>query len=612
MKQAVNIFVSCKKPCILPQSEIFIPIQTGAAKAKTHYAMLQDDEGENISEKNEMYCELTAQYWVWKHVKSDYYGFCHYRRFFSFSDEKIEEDMYGTYWHDVLNESLQKKLCMSSERIQERVSQYDIIVANSSDIKSLGYTDLYSQYAQSPELHVEDLKCAISVLKEFYPQYSQSADEYMKGRFFYPCNMFIMKKDLFMEYCEWLFNILEETERRCDWTNYSIEGKRTLGHIAERLLGVFYTQKKKEKYKTAPFQWIILRYTEPITVLEPAYTENNIPIVMCFSDYFVPYASVTIQSMLENAKKQNNYDIIVLHTSVSDDNQKRLQWMVNKYNNATIRFLNIIELTSELTWKANNHISVESFYRLNIARLLPRYNKVIYLDSDLLVLRDIADIYEIDLSGLLIAATVDADHAGQCGGVIPKVKEYTEEILGLANPYDYFQAGVVIFNVEEFRKQFEDDELLEYAQEREYMYMDQDVLNAKCTGQICYLPMNWNVLTDCGSNRVNNLIRKAAPWQIYEDYMEARKNPFIIHYAGWEKPWDNPDSDFSFNFWSYARRNPFYETIIFRAYSHFDTSRGKGQSTLRMIADIAFPKGTHRRETVKKIYKFLSVRLRNI
>ena len=75
----IKILISCHKQAEHPKSEILLPIQVGAARAKARFAgMLQDDEGENISQKNPSYCELTAQYWAWKYLDADYYGFCHY------------------------------------------------------------------------------------------------------------------------------------------------------------------------------------------------------------------------------------------------------------------------------------------------------------------------------------------------------------------------------------------------------------------------------------------------------------------------------------------------------------------------------------------------------
>ena len=606
MEKDIKIFVSCHKPSKLPACELFVPIQVGSALAKTRMDMLQDDEGDNISDKNRMYCELTAQYWIWKHVEADYYGFCHYRRFFSFSDEKLKENIYGAERYDALTPALEERFGMDEESIRRKVGEADIIVATSANLKLMGFRDLYDQYAKAAELNGVDMKCAVRVLKEKYPEYADAADHYMSGRVFYPCNMFIMNKALFQEYSEWLFTILEETERRIDISDYSIEGRRTIGHISERLLGIFVEYQKKQGARTKVLQWGIMDHTDPFIYPKPAFEKNNVPIVLCCNDYYVPFTSVTLLSLLENTTPAHNYDILFLHTNIMPKNQERLLKLTKGYENVSLRFVNIIELVSQVNWIANNHITVESFYRLDIAKVLAHYDKALYLDCDMLICRDVAELYATDVSDVLLAATVDADHAGQYGGARADVKEYTEKVLKLAHPLSYFQAGVILFNLAAFRKTFAENELVEFAQKREYMYMDQDILNAKCAGRVKTIPMNWNVMTDCDNFRMNQVIRKAAPQEMYETYMEARKDPWIIHYAGGEKPWNNPLSDYAEEFWEVARRSPLYEAILRRMSENAASwyAPAPKVSFVRRLGDRLMPIGTRRRGFFRRIYRF--------
>ena len=92
----IKIFVSAHKTAVFPEGNSILPVQVGAAKAAKRFDnTLHDDEGENISCKNPRYCELTAQYWAWKNEDADYYGFCHYRRYFDFTDTPHQENDYG-------------------------------------------------------------------------------------------------------------------------------------------------------------------------------------------------------------------------------------------------------------------------------------------------------------------------------------------------------------------------------------------------------------------------------------------------------------------------------------------------------------------------------------
>ena len=92
----VKVLISCHKETDVVNTECFMPVQVGTSLAQKELpGMAHDNDGENISELNPMYCELTAQYWAWKNLDLDYYGFCHYRRYFNFSDRMFKEDSYG-------------------------------------------------------------------------------------------------------------------------------------------------------------------------------------------------------------------------------------------------------------------------------------------------------------------------------------------------------------------------------------------------------------------------------------------------------------------------------------------------------------------------------------
>jgi len=376
---------------VFPDNELFHPIQVGAVNAKSRFEdMLHDDEGENISDKNKMYCELTAQYWAWKNDEADYYGFCHYRRYFSFSSKRLVEDVHGAVNFDCLDNQAIKTMCLDrNEVIQAAIVPYDFLIGSPAKLSKVNKKNLYEQYASAPDLHVEDLKCTINVLKELFPEYTDSADKYMNSNLIYPCNMFIMSKALFHEYCEWLFAILAETEKRIDMSNYSVEGLRTPGHLAERLLGIFYTYIRKccPQYKTNILQRTIVWNTDDASLPKPYFEELNIPIVFACSDFFVPYFATTLQSLLEHTSQEHNYDIILLHTHITTYNQALLKKMVDERSNVSLRFINIASIVSSNKLVANNHVSVETFYRLMVDSIFLYYDKIVYLDSDLVILR---------------------------------------------------------------------------------------------------------------------------------------------------------------------------------------------------------------------------------
>ena len=195
--------------------------------------------------------------------------------------------------------------------------------------------------------------------------------------------------------------------------------------------------------------------------------------------------------------------------------------------------------------------------------IFPHYNKVLYLDSDLVVNADLAQLYNTNIQGKLLAACRDADTAGLYNGAQPDKKPYMDNILKIKNPYDYFQAGVILFNLAEFRKQYTTAEMLKFAGTYKWQLLDQDVLNFLAQGQVKFVDMSWNVMHDWKNARIEENISHA-PERLFVEYMTARKSPKIIHYAGPDKPWTDPESDFAEVFWRYAKTSDYYETLIER------------------------------------------------
>ena len=115
------------------------------------------------------------------------------------------------------------------------------------------------------------------------------------------------------------------------------------------------------------------------------------------------------------------------------------------------------------------------------------YDKVLYLDCDMIIQRDIADLYDLDLGTNLIGAALDPDFTGQCNGANPAKRKYCDAVLKLKDCFTYFQAGVLLMNVAELNKSVTVRQLLEMAETGIYKYSDQDILNVVCEGRALYL-----------------------------------------------------------------------------------------------------------------------------
>lgn len=632
-QQKIRIFVTTHKDVDTFYSDILQPVQVGPVKGRKRLMWAyQDDDGENIASLNPYYCELTTQYWAWKNVQAEYYGFCHYRRYFDFSDERHDENPYGEIIDDRIGWGTRPVYHLDDESISRSVQGSDVVTTGVNDFSLFpeGYSDPLDLYRRSPYLHGEDLERMMGIVSSRHPEYQQDIEAFMRGHVSCFCNMFIMRRELFFRYCDWLFPLLEEFCESWNAELLSHESLRTPGHLAERLLNVFLIH---EKRLNSSFVWRELQcvhFEHPEHVREPrclALSEGDkpaIPIVFAADDAYVPMLTTTLLSVLENASDAYRYDVIVLERGISKVRKQIINSFFSRFENAQIRFADVSGMVASYQLQTNNpHISVETYYRFLIQRVLPDYDKVLYLDSDLIVQGDISLLYSIDLGDSLLAAARDIDFVGNLDIKGENRLDYATDVLHLDDPYGYFQAGVLVLNTAEMRRLHPFETWLELASNSEYLYDDQDILNAECQGRVKYFDTAWNVMVNC-DNRFKKVF-SFAPANMFDDFMCAYAHPKIVHYAGYEKPWKPGPCDMEELYWSYARRAPFYEQLLFmvcadRKSVAEDIARAQEEvvtqlttheraisedSPIRGVADMIFPPDSRRREMVKGVVRKL-------
>ena len=235
------------------ENDCLLPLHVGKANhPEILLDMTGDNTGDNISHKNSSYCELTGLYWLWKNVDADNYGLFHYRRLLDVSDK------YSTQLHF----SKINITDFNNSVINALMGKYDIILPKKSKFK----TSLYKQYKK--EHFIKDLEIIKEIIKNKYPHYLVALDRAFKIKHGYFFNMFIMKKELFKEYCSWLFDILAEAEKLIDTTEYNSYQSRVLGFLSERMFSIFI-QYQKEKFPNLKIKEVntIFINPEPIKVI---------------------------------------------------------------------------------------------------------------------------------------------------------------------------------------------------------------------------------------------------------------------------------------------------------------------------------------------------------
>lgn len=264
MQKNIKLFVSCHKPGIhVPANGLVTPIQVGAL-GKAHLdGMLHDDEGDNISRKNFSYCELTGQYWAWKHVEADYYGFLHYRRYFNFSGQVYpihhEPFIFGDVVLERNDDEALRSIAFDEESMRRVIEGYDFIAPEA--IATPDGVSVYEQYRMSTGHHIEDFDTVLDIIEHRHPEVWPSAQAYINQEKLYVCNMFVMRSELFHDYSSWLFSILEEHERLTDISHYTPVGRRVSGYLGERLCGIYLTYLRDKGYAGKELQRVYFRDT---------------------------------------------------------------------------------------------------------------------------------------------------------------------------------------------------------------------------------------------------------------------------------------------------------------------------------------------------------------
>lgn len=237
---AINtkILVCCHKNDIMAVSPPYLPIQLGKSTTNVDLGIAADDIGNNISSKNQSFCELTGIYWAWKNLKgTDVIGLCHYRRYFDFHGVCERFKPYTTIPPSLF---LQADLSIPDSVINKAYNGAVIIPRKENyPVSVLSH---YNNGHSSFDIYVvKDI-----IKKRFDDKFSQAFwMALVNSNKMSICNMFIMNWENFDAYCSWLFDVLDEAEKRIDITNYSSYQKRLYGFLAERLFNVWLLAEKK-------------------------------------------------------------------------------------------------------------------------------------------------------------------------------------------------------------------------------------------------------------------------------------------------------------------------------------------------------------------------------
>ena len=263
-----------------------------------------------------------------------------------------------------------------------------------------------------------------------------------------------------------------------------------------------------------------------------------LPIFFAVDDGYIPFLAVSLQSLIDNSSKEHYYLIKILYSNIKEENKEKIR----KYEreNVNIEFVDLNYYIERIKDKlyTRDYYSKTTYFRLFIPNLYPQYDKALYLDSDIVLLEDVYDLYNIDMGDNLVAGAPD-----DVIQTIEVFQDYVEKVVGVADYNNYFNAGVLLMNLDELRKfNFQEKFIYLLDKIKFSVAQDQDYLNRLCKGRVKIIDGNWNRMP-IATNKGNDGDIK------------------LIHYNLAFKPWHFEDILYKDYFWENAKKTEFFDII---------------------------------------------------
>ena len=363
-----------------------------------------------------------------------------------------------------------------------------------------------------------------------------------------------------------LFNVFYTQKDTLDKVLYYVENDFVLEPEFVEVEDSFFTEKVDITKKLVAYleDYSIEHISDGELCVLPIWSDNKVALCVSSSNEYAPYLCVYLKTVISHSEQKK--DIVVFERDISDENKRKILECVSN-SSTSIRFVNPSSYFKDTKlYISHDYFKEECYYRIVAPVVLSSYKKIIFTDLDLVLQDDIFKLAQIDLGDAPIAACIEPiwrELYMQNNRVYSyTIREYTNNILKLSNPFLYYNTGVVVIDVRKYNEFDSFKALLKIIGDNKLLYQEQCALNILFKDKFYTLPLEWNF------ELAPSLIQNKFDFDFYNEYKNSESDAKVLHYLGRYKPWKNAQEYKADIWWSIAKETPFYEEMLSTLLKH--------------------------------------------
>ncbi len=322
----------------------------------------------------------------------------------------------------------------------------------------------------------------------------------------------------------------------------------------------------------------------------PAFDGHNIPVFFGCDDRYLPHCLAAIASIAECASPEDRYDFWIVQSGIAEVRIAAVREWAGRWPNVSLRFMDMTAMiaSSGIDFITTRDLSIATYYRIFAPQVFSRYDKMLYLDCDVIAMDDVGKLFREELCGCAVGVC----HDPIMEDIVrknPSVASYWREQLHLESGDPYFNSGMILMDLQTMR----DNDLQRAILDKigsitEKSLLDQDMLNSALKGKARYLDSRWNLFDFLLDETPRMASARDIYLQLFEQFAEARKRPGIVHFVQ-HKPWktDYLGSNAG-RYWKYAAMTPLYDELRKKLNAECSCARIAGKNILWSLQSLNY------------------------